>query len=691
MSLTRVNYPGDGTQRQFGIPFPYIDRTHVRVLVNLVPQLSPGDYYWLDDDTIEFRVAPPQGAVVCIYRETELATALVQYQSGSVLTERELNLAVLQSLYLTQETRDYYNALIDGRLAELAGGNTTAGAVIDRVVEEILNDQLLADLQQRINDIDTNAQAILANKVDITHLRSRVEELTNVSLEGLDTLIAEERVERINGDSALAQTLALIGARSGDSTAFVLNLGTVKVNPSESLAQRLDAITARFQSAEALIATEQNVRAAADSAFAGQLSTITSRVSAAEAAISSEQTARANADTALSNRLDSVTARVGTAEAAITAEQTARANADSALSSRVDGLLVQVNDNKALILTEQTARANGDSALAGQISTLQSSVNGNTASIQTLQQVVNGLAAQYMVKLDVNGYVAGFGLYNNGATSSFTVLADKFAVVTPGRSPQVPFAVDANGVYMPNAFIRNLTVDKITGGNITSQWNIVANNGRIVLDTGTHMKVIGVGFGANNDLVEWYGPKMEIAACTKANAITYVGMDGSAYFGGSLKAGTLYNAQRTTNTQVPTEVICGPYATNGKAKTIVISYSFSEQWRYSQMDQGGYSYSGTPYADIEIYRTVAGGTETRITTVRFTGDCQYLNEFDGPDSATISIGGSYTYTDNDPALGDRTYRAKIIVRNPGSLVHSSGNLGTRVSQSQSLSIVSTEQ
>lgn len=42
--------------------------------------------------------------------------------------------------------------------------------------------------------------------------------------------------------------------------------------------------------------------------------------------------------------------------------------------------------------------------------------------------------AQYSVKLDVNGYVAGFGLYNAGTSSQFIVNADKFAVTTPSAA-----------------------------------------------------------------------------------------------------------------------------------------------------------------------------------------------------------------------------------------------------------------
>lgn len=105
-----------------------------------------------------------------------------------------------------------------------------------------------------------------------------------------------------------------------------------------------------------------------------------------------------------------------------------------------------ISGNAAAIVTEQIARADGDSALASSITTLQTTVDGNTASIQTNVSSINGLEAQYTVKIDNNGYVSGFGLASYPADegtfkSSFIILADEFAVVTPGDTPVVPFIV----------------------------------------------------------------------------------------------------------------------------------------------------------------------------------------------------------------------------------------------------------
>jgi hypothetical protein len=96
-----------------------------------------------------------------------------------------------------------------------------------------------------------------------------------------------------------------------------------------------------------------------------------------------------------------------------------------------------------------------------------------------------GLRAQYSVKLDVNGYTVGFGLYNEGAgANGFIVRADKFVVGSAG-SNRTPFVIDGGVTYIDAAVIKDgaitsakiatLNADKITAGTIGSQ--TIALNG----------------------------------------------------------------------------------------------------------------------------------------------------------------------------------------------------------------------
>jgi len=146
-------------------------------------------------------------------------------------------------------------------------------------------------------------------------------------------------------------------------------------------------------------------------------------------------------------------------------------------------LLSAVSDENAavtaVIASEATTRAAQYEAVATSVNTLQSSYNGQFSSIEVLQNTVageDGLTAQYSVKLDVDGNVAGFGLYSEAydatATSTFIVNADRFAITHPGGSADnsiVPFIVDDGAVYINSAVIADATIvaAMITDGNIT--------------------------------------------------------------------------------------------------------------------------------------------------------------------------------------------------------------------------------
>lgn len=113
-----------------------------------------------------------------------------------------------------------------------------------------------------------------------------------------------------------------------------------------------------------------------------------------------------------------------------------------------------------------------------------------TASIQTEATTratqTGELYAKYGIKLDVNGYVTGWAMNNNGSTGDMIVLADRFAVGAPGGGNIVPFTVNTtpqtiNGVYVPAgtymdaAYIKNGTITNAKIGNAAIDDAKIAN------------------------------------------------------------------------------------------------------------------------------------------------------------------------------------------------------------------------
>lgn len=680
---TFVQYDGaDGDNGLFTVPFVYLSTTHVKVYVNGFPQIEGVHYVWEGASSIRFTpwAVPIAGALVEIRRETPLSGPLATFQNGAVLTEADLNTATRQNFYLIQELSDKLGLYLEGGLSRLANGNfTNAQEMIDAITQEVLSSALLAELQSRIADIDFNAESIIQQTVRVNNLEALVNSLANINGTGISTFILNEQQERIEGDQALASDLALIGAKSPDGLAWVLDLDTVKVNPTESLATRLSSL------------------AATDAANA--------------AAITAEQTARISGDDALASDISAlgatVTSNFNTLSAAISNEQTARANGDSANATAITNLAATVTSNyntlNAAISNEASVRASADSAQASSISTLQTTVNGHTSAISQHASSINGLSAQYTVKVDNNGHVAGFGLastpINGTPVSEFIVLANKFAIVDPSNSAnvKVPFAVSGGTVFMQNVVIgdgviESLTVGKLTSGvlnaTIVQNADINVGTGRIIWSNGAVMLVGGVGFGSSNQFILWFGPTMPVSSCSEATATFYLKTNGSSYFGGSLHAGTLTNAKTTTDTNVGAEIIIGPYGTNGNTKTITVGYTFVR----SGSREGLQSYSGTLNATVNLYQKIGAGAETLVASQVFNGSMVQF-EYD-PDPVLedtrfqMSMGGSFTYTDNIAGTADRTYRAVVSTRDEYSVTGSSSSPDFR---QQRLTLTSVEQ
>jgi len=118
---------------------------------------------------------------------------------------------------------------------------------------------------------------------------------------------------------------------------------------------------------------------------------------------------------------------------------------------------------------------------ASNVSQLLTSLSGAITTSELVTSLQNdvgaipGLQSQYVVRVNANNRVSGFGLASGaGGTSSFAILADSFSVVNPDSNSDtiVPFTVQTTsttiggetvpaGVYMDTAFIRNGTIDSV--------------------------------------------------------------------------------------------------------------------------------------------------------------------------------------------------------------------------------------
>ena len=156
----------------------------------------------------------------------------------------------------------------------------------------------------------------------------------------------------------------------------------------------------------------------------------------ADTAQSAADGAQGTADTAIINAATAQT----TAEAAADAAGAA-ASAITLLDAQVNNATTGLPVTRATLLAEQVTRAADDGAIAYDLGIVQTTVGGHTASIAEQATSIDGLNLQYTVKLDNNGFMAGFGVASSAVDgvpfSEFYAMADRFAIINPPVAPKV--------------------------------------------------------------------------------------------------------------------------------------------------------------------------------------------------------------------------------------------------------------
>lgn len=102
MAYSNVVYTGNGSNTDFAVPFPFLDRAHVAVTVGGVAT----SFSWLSDAQVRIVPAPGNGVEVRISRSSNRHARLSNYQDAQVLTEAQMDFDATQLFYVAQEAFD---------------------------------------------------------------------------------------------------------------------------------------------------------------------------------------------------------------------------------------------------------------------------------------------------------------------------------------------------------------------------------------------------------------------------------------------------------------------------------------------------------------------------------------------------------------------------------------------------------
>ena len=283
-------YAGNGTAKDFSVPFPYLEKAHVHVYLgfNLLDGTFTSElaetsgFTWTSGTVIRTVVAPATGATLTVIRQTPNGQQLVEWQDGSNLIAADLNTSDLQNLYAVQEQQDRNDSGITQSTAAKTAATTATTAA--------------------------TAATTAANTATST---------ANTALSTANTALTTANTASTNASGA------------------VTTANTASTNASAAVTTANSAST----NATAAVTTANTASSNASTA----LSTANTAASNASTALSTANTAASNASTALATAntaSTNATAAVGTANtastnasAAVTTANTSSTNASTALST----------------------------------------------------------------------------------------------------------------------------------------------------------------------------------------------------------------------------------------------------------------------------------------------------------------------------------------------------------------------
>ena len=305
---------------------------------------------------------------------------------------------------------------------------------------------------------------LLSNKISSGQLATSLKsDIDNITLNA--TNIQNEIANRIAGNAALSAAMADLQTGVTQALSLISTETTQRQEGASALVTQLNTVAALNATNAAAILTEHNARVTADTAMASDITSLYSAVGSNAAAITSVRTTKIGYSATSSGGIpydgngSTVVYPSGTYPSGtypeyaynryriIDAVGVANWNATSAGASKplvwVAGL--------PLASVAQTVQVTGP--------------DGSTASMQeafSAQATLNGnFKAQYTAKVNVNGLVGGFGIYNDGITIEAGFDVDTFWVGTSAGNKVKPFMISGGVTYINDAVIQKLTFTKL--------------------------------------------------------------------------------------------------------------------------------------------------------------------------------------------------------------------------------------
>ena len=186
MALSFVEISASGSTNLFSFSFSYTAQSEIKAYVDGVEDTS---FTFNNSQQLQLSSTPSASAVVRIERITDLTTRAVDFQSGSVLTEADLDSSAQQVFNAAQESRDKVDGSIskanDGtmdaqnkRIKNVADPTSAQDAATKNYIE---NTWLSTTDKATLTTVNNNIANINAVNSNSTNINSAVSNATNIN------------------------------------------------------------------------------------------------------------------------------------------------------------------------------------------------------------------------------------------------------------------------------------------------------------------------------------------------------------------------------------------------------------------------------------------------------------------------------------------------------------------------------
>ncbi|OUU25842.1 MAG: hypothetical protein CBC04_06105, partial [Verrucomicrobia bacterium TMED44] len=464
MANSFVRYTGNGNTTAYSVPFSYRAQEDVTVTLNGVATTA---FTFNGAGTqITFTTAPALDVAIEIRRTTSQGTKLVDYASGSVLTESDLDTDSDQAFFMSQEAIDDASDVIklsnvnfqwDGqnkRLTNIADPTSAQDAATKNWSETAMSSQL--------------AQAT-------TQATNAATSATNASTSATNASTSETNA----ASSATAAATSATAAAASETAS-----GTSETNAGTSATQAGTSATAAANSASAAATSATNA-ASSESSVATNATNAAASASAAATSASNASTSETNAGTSetnagtsATNAASSATAAASSASAASTSETNAASSASAASTSATNAGTSETNaatsatnagTSETNAATSATAAQTAQAAAEAAADNFDDTYLGAKASDPTVDNDGDALTAG---DLYFNTTTNKMKVYTGSAWLDATASGTEISNVVEDTTPQLGGNLDLNGNditgtgAIPAANLTG-TLPAINGANLT--------------------------------------------------------------------------------------------------------------------------------------------------------------------------------------------------------------------------------